>query len=59
MTVSVTRAIAPATANSLYSLSIQKGYCGGYMVYYVLMLIVVMSLYVGWLLPRHIRTDWR
>jgi len=59
MTVSVMRAIGPATANSLFSLSIEKGYCKGYFVYYILMLFVLAALYVGWLLPRHIRTNWR
>jgi hypothetical protein len=59
MTVSVMRAIGPASANSLYSLSIEKGYCGGYLVYYILMFLVIVSLYVGSLLPRRIRTDWR
>jgi len=59
MTVSVMRAIGPALANSLFSLSIEKGYCGGYLVFYILMLIVVVSIYVGWLLPRHIETDRR
>lgn len=59
MTVSVMRAIGPAVANSLFSLSIEKGYCGGYFVYFVLVFFVFVSLYVGWLLPRNIRTDWR
>lgn len=59
MTVSIMRAIGPALANSLFSLSIEKGYCGGYLVFYILMLIVVVSIYVGWLLPRHIETDRR
>ncbi len=59
MTVSVMRAIGPAMANSLLSLSIEKGYCGGYLVYYILLFVVFVSLYVGWLLPRHIHTDRR
>ena len=59
MTVSVMRAIGPAMANSLFSLSMEKGYCGGYLVYYVLLFLVSVSLYVGSLLPRHIHTDRR
>ena len=57
MTVSVMRAIGPAAANSLFSFSIEKGYCGGYLVYYILMLVVLVSLYVGSLLPQYIRTE--
>jgi len=56
MTVSVMRAIGPALANSLFSFSIEKGYCGGYFVYYVLVLVVLGSVYVGSLLPRQTRT---
>lgn len=50
------RAIGPALANSLFSFSIEKGYCGGYFVYYVLVLVVLGSVYVGSLLPRQTRT---
>jgi len=57
VTVSVMRAIGPAMANSLFSLSMENGYCGGCLVYYVLLFIVFVSLYVGCLLPRHIHTD--
>ncbi|KAF8630252.1 hypothetical protein AX15_003029 [Amanita polypyramis BW_CC] len=53
MTVSVMRAIGPAAANSLYSLSIEKEYLGGNLVYYILMIIVGGALYVAFLLPRH------
>ncbi|PFH47258.1 hypothetical protein AMATHDRAFT_152581 [Amanita thiersii Skay4041] len=53
-TVSVMRAIGPATANSLFSLSIDKGYMGGNLVYYVLMSIVVASLYFASLLPSNV-----
>jgi len=52
MSVSVMRAIGPAASNSLYSLSIDKGYMGGHLVYYILTGIVGMALYVAFLLPR-------
>jgi hypothetical protein len=58
MTVSLMRAIGPAMANSLFSLSIDKGYLGGYLVYFVLFFVVLASLYVGWLLPN-IQTNRR
>ncbi|KAF8626600.1 hypothetical protein AX17_006518 [Amanita inopinata Kibby_2008] len=57
MSVSVMRAVGPAAANSLFSLSIDKGYLGGHLVYYVLMGIVVASLYVSSLLPRNVYGD--
>ena len=47
------RAIGPALINSLYSLSMKKGYLGGYLVYYILMLIGMICLHIGWLLPDH------
>ncbi|KAF7424586.1 hypothetical protein PC9H_009894 [Pleurotus ostreatus] len=55
-TVSIMRAIGPATANSLFSLSIEKQYLGGWMVYYSLLCVVGTSIFVGSLLPRQIWT---
>ncbi|KAM6504117.1 member of major facilitator superfamily multidrug-resistance, DHA1 sub-family [Amanita muscaria] len=54
MTVSLMRALGPAMANSLFSLSMDKGYLGGYLVYYILMGVVGMSLYVALLLPKRV-----
>ena len=50
------RAIGPAAANSLFSLSIEKGYLGGYLVYYVLVFISSGALALGLMLPRQIWT---
>ncbi|KIM39395.1 hypothetical protein M413DRAFT_447318 [Hebeloma cylindrosporum] len=52
MSVSVMRAIGPAAANSLFSISMAKGYLGGYLVYYVLVFIVCCSLVIASMLPR-------
>ncbi|KAJ7352349.1 member of major facilitator superfamily multidrug-resistance, DHA1 sub-family [Mycena albidolilacea] len=52
LSVSVMRAIGPAAANSLLSLSMEKGYLHGYMVYYVLMVVTGVALWIGTLLPR-------
>ncbi|KXN88656.1 hypothetical protein AN958_06924 [Leucoagaricus sp. SymC.cos] len=49
--VSVMRAIGPATANSLFSLSIANNYLGGYLVYYMLVVIVGAALFVASILP--------
>ncbi|PPQ68704.1 hypothetical protein CVT25_012105 [Psilocybe cyanescens] len=57
MSVSIMRAIGPAAANSLFSLSIDKGYLGGFLVYYVLLSIVAVSLFISSLLPRQVWTD--
>ncbi|PFH51063.1 hypothetical protein AMATHDRAFT_59741 [Amanita thiersii Skay4041] len=54
MSVSITRAIGPALANALFSLSIDKGYLGGNLVYFVLMSLACVSLYVASLLPRNV-----
>ncbi|PFH51111.1 hypothetical protein AMATHDRAFT_59848 [Amanita thiersii Skay4041] len=55
VTVSIMRAIGPATANSLYSLSIDQGYLGGNLVYYVLGGSVVLVLYFSSLLPHNVQ----
>ncbi|KAG6817265.1 hypothetical protein H0H87_010926 [Tephrocybe sp. NHM501043] len=44
MTVSFMRAIGPAAANSLFSLSIEKDYLSGYLVYYILITIVGVAI---------------
>lgn len=54
MSVSVFRAIGPAVANSLYSISLAKGYMGGFMVYYVLVVIVFFSIWIGSFLPTQV-----
>jgi len=57
MTVSLMRAIGPAVANSLFSITMEKKYLGGYLVYYVLVAIVCGSMMVASLLPRKIWTE--
>ena len=52
--VSIIRAVGPATVSSLFSLSIEKGYLGGYLVYYFLALTAFGSLWVGSLLPSEL-----
>ena len=57
MSVSIMRAIGPAAANSLFSLSIKHNYLGGWMVYYVLLGTSLVSLYVASLLPARAWTS--
>ncbi|KAJ7183235.1 member of major facilitator superfamily multidrug-resistance, DHA1 sub-family [Mycena filopes] len=52
LVVSIMRAIGPAAANSLFSLSMEKGYMNGWMVYYVLMATTCAALWVAAQLPR-------
>ncbi|KAI0039016.1 MFS general substrate transporter [Auriscalpium vulgare] len=52
--VSVMRAVGPAAANSLYSLSIQHNYLGGRLVYIVLLGIAVASAGLAYTLPRQV-----
>ncbi|KAF5392180.1 hypothetical protein D9757_001609 [Collybiopsis confluens] len=54
MTVSLCRAIGPAASNSLFSLSLKHHYMGGYMVYYVLLIVAGSSLVAASMLPRHV-----
>ena len=51
------RAIGPAAANSLFSLSIEKGYLRGQLVYYVLVVISAAAIALSTQLPRQIWTD--
>jgi hypothetical protein len=48
------RAIGPAATNSLFSLTIEKGYLGGYLVYYLLVVVGGAAIALGSMLPRHI-----
>jgi hypothetical protein len=57
LSVSLMRAIGPAAANSLFSISIEKGYLGGHLVYYVLVFISGVALFLGSMLPRRIWTS--
>lgn len=54
MLVSLMRTVGPATANSLFSLSIDQEhhYMGGCFVYYVLAGTVFVAFWVGTLLPN-------
>jgi len=54
LSVSVMRAIGPAAANSLFSLSIERKYLGGWLVYYVLIAIACVALVVASQLPRRV-----
>ncbi|KAF9269399.1 member of major facilitator multidrug-resistance DHA1 sub-family [Marasmius fiardii PR-910] len=49
--VSICRAIGPGVANSLFSVSMEKGYLGGYMVYYVLVCLCGLALLCASFLP--------
>jgi len=57
MTVSIMRAIGPAAANSLFSITMDKGYLGGYLVYYALLFVVCVSLVIASMLPRQVWSD--
>ena len=59
MIVSIMRTIGPATANSLFSLSIDKEhhYMGGNLVYVVLSRVVVVALYIATSVPSKNASD--
>jgi hypothetical protein len=48
------RAFGPAVANSLFSLSMEKGYLGGSLVYVVLIGVVFLAIALASLLPRRL-----
>ena len=49
--------MGPAAANSLFSLSIEKGYLRGQLVYYVLVVITCAAIALGAQLPQQIRKN--
>ncbi|KAI6149248.1 major facilitator superfamily domain-containing protein [Pisolithus tinctorius] len=52
MMVSVTRALGPASANSAFSLSIQRHVMGGYFVYWMMIVMASITLGIGFFLPK-------
>ena len=55
-TASIVRAIAPAAASSLFSLSLENQLAGGTMVYWILCAGVVLGLVATRRLPNHLLT---
>ncbi|KAJ8688845.1 hypothetical protein PTI98_013590 [Pleurotus ostreatus] len=51
--VSIMRAVGPAAANSLFSVSITSGWFGGQLVYVILVASTGVALLVSAMLPRH------
>lgn len=51
------RGIGPCI-NALFSLSIEQGYLGGYLVYYILLLSAMVSIYIGSLLPKGLVSEF-
>ena len=58
VSVSAVRAVGPALASSMYSLSIDEDhhYMGGWLVYYVVVALSLGAIWVGSLLPKY---PWR
>ncbi|KAF8875921.1 major facilitator superfamily domain-containing protein [Infundibulicybe gibba] len=54
MSVSLSRAIGPALATSLFSLSVEKNILGGYAVYAVLFCISCLAIFLAVLLPEKV-----
>lgn len=54
MIVSVMRAIGPAAVNSAFSFGIEKHVLGGNLAYLVMLVMVGLTLWVGYLLPRNL-----
>ncbi|TDL19281.1 member of major facilitator superfamily multidrug-resistance, DHA1 sub-family [Rickenella mellea] len=52
--VSITRCIGPASATSLFSLSLEHGYLGGVLVYYVMILLSMVAFAGGLYLPKKV-----
>ena len=51
-TNNIVRTIGSAVSNSLFSLSVERGYLGGYMAYVFFVLVTMMALCLTSLLPR-------
>lgn len=48
------RAIGPAAVNSAFSFGIEKHVLGGNLAYLVMLVMVGLTLWVGYLLPRNL-----
>jgi hypothetical protein len=46
--------VGPAAANSLFSISLNNKYLGGYLVYYVLVALVCVAMMVASFLPQRL-----
>jgi hypothetical protein len=57
MTASTMRALAPSTASSLFSVSLQRDVVRGNMVYMVLCAITIVGMYASCQLPRSLRSQ--
>ncbi|KAH8833027.1 MFS general substrate transporter [Flagelloscypha sp. PMI_526] len=54
MIVSIMRGIGPAAGNSLFSLTLQRGYLDGWLVYVVFLVFTVVTTWIGTLLPEKV-----
>ena len=52
MTVSLTRALAPSTAASLFAVSLERNIAGGNLVYIVLCIMTIASICASFQLPN-------
>lgn len=52
--VSIARAIGPALATSMFSLSVQKNLLGGYAVYVFMVFLTLVATFVGTRLPKDV-----
>ncbi len=55
--VSITRAIGPAFATSLFSLSVEKNILGGYGVYALFFILSILALFLAVQLPKEMWED--
>lgn len=56
-TASLMRALAPSTASSLFSVSLEQNIVRGYMVYVVLCMIIVVGVGASSRLPKHLASE--
>jgi len=59
VSVSVMRAVGPAVVNSAFSLSIEEHIMGGYFAYWVMVAMVGLTLWVGYLLPKNLWREYK
>lgn len=54
LTASTMRAFAPSTASSLFSFSLESGFMGGTLVYWILSAVTLTALYLSFRLPKQL-----
>lgn len=52
---SIMRSLGPGFTASMFSLSLERQLAGGYMVYWILWVVIILGIYASSKLPMHVK----